>query len=95
MRLTSDRVLIKLDASETKVGSIIIPDTAQNRSYRGTVMAHGPGVRMANGDLAPISVRVGDKVIFGKYAGTALTAVGDDQLFMRETEILGVEVDDR
>lgn len=86
----SDRVLVQPDGAEEKTSSgIIIPDTAKEKPQRGTVVAVGEG-RYENGTRIDMVVKKGDKVLYGKYAGTELTLDGVDYLIMRESDILGV-----
>lgn len=81
----SDRVLVKpAAAEETTKGGIIIPDTAKEKPQRGTVIAIGTGKKDE-----PITVKVGDTVLYGKYSGTEITLEGDEYLIMRESDILG------
>jgi len=81
-----DRVIIKPAAAEEKTaGGIIIPDTAKEKPQRGTVIAAGPGKKDE-----PMSVKTGDTVLYGKYAGTEISVEGDDYLIMRESDILAV-----
>lgn len=85
----SDRVLVKPDVAEEKTESgIIIPDTAQEKPQRGTVVAVGPG-KVEDGKKVDMSVKEGDKVLYGKYAGTEITLDGDEMMIMRENDILG------
>lgn len=82
----ADRVIVKADPAEEKTKSgIIIPDTAKEKPQRGTVLAVGPGKKDE-----PTTVKVGDKVLYGKYSGTELNVDGDDYLIMRESDILAV-----
>lgn len=86
----SDRVLVQPDSAEEKTSSgIIIPDTAKEKPQRGTIVAVGEG-RYENGAKIEMAVKAGDKVLYGKYAGTELTLDGQDYLIMRESDILGV-----
>jgi chaperonin GroES len=86
IRPLADRVLIEPAAAEEKTASgIIIPDTAKEKPMRGTVVAAGPGKKDE-----PTSVKVGDVVLYGKYAGTELQVEGRDYLMMRETDILAI-----
>ena len=86
-----DRVLVKrLDEKEEKKGGIIIPDTAKEKPLTGKVIAVGEGKRMKNGSLAPMSVKKGDLVLFGKYSGSEVEVDGEDLKILRESEILGV-----
>ncbi len=86
----ADRVLVKPDTAEEKTSSgIIIPDTAKEKPQRGTIIAAGPG-KVENGTKVDMSVKAGDKVLYGKYSGTELSLDGEDYLIMRESDILGV-----
>jgi len=86
----ADRVVVQPDVAEEKTSSgIIIPDTAKEKPQRGTVVAVGAG-RFENGTKIDMSVKEGDKVLYGKYAGTELSIDGDDLLIMRESDILGI-----
>ena len=81
-----DRVIVKPAAAEEKTaGGIIIPDTAKEKPQRGTVVAAGPGKKDE-----PMSVKSGDNVLYGKYAGTEISLEGNDYLIMRESDILAV-----
>jgi len=86
-----DRVLIRrLDQEGKTKGGIIIPDTAQEKPMEGEVIAAGPGARGEDGVLHPLDVKVGDRVLFGKWAGTEVKIDGDDLIIMKESDILGV-----
>jgi chaperonin GroES len=86
-----DRVLIRrLDQEDKTKGGIIIPDTAQEKPMEGEVIAAGPGSRGEDGVLHPLDVKVGDRVLFGKWAGTEVKIDGDDLIIMKESDILGV-----
>ncbi len=86
----SDRVLVKPDvAEETTSSGIIIPDTAKEKPQRGTIVAVGEG-RYENGTKIEMSLKEGDKVLYGKYAGTELNIEGDELMIMRESDILGI-----
>lgn len=86
----ADRVVVKPKEAEEKTASgIIIPDTAKEKPQQGTVLAVGPG-RIENGTKVDMSVKEGDTVLYGKYAGTEITLDGEDVLIMRESDILGV-----
>ena len=86
-----DRVLIRrVEAEERTAGGIIIPDTAKEKPSQGEVVAVGPGGRDETGKLTPIDVKVGDKVLFGKWSGTEVKIDGDELLIMKESDILGV-----
>jgi chaperonin GroES len=82
----ADRVLVEpAPAEEKTVGGIIIPDTAKEKPQRGTIIAAGPGKKDE-----PMSVKIGDKVLYGKYAGTELSFEGKDYLIMRESDIVAI-----
>ena len=86
-----DRVVVKrVIAEETSSGGIIIPDTAQEKPSQGEVVAVGPGGRDENGKLIPIDLKVGDRVLFGKWSGTEVKIDGDELLIMKESDIMGV-----
>jgi chaperonin GroES len=86
-----DRVLVKPIESESKTASgIYLPETAKEKPVRGKVIAAGPGKRLENGQRAQMSVREGDTVVYGKYAGTEVEIKGAKHLILRETELLGV-----
>ncbi len=86
-----DRVLVKPIEAESKTASgIFLPDSAKEKPVRGTVVAAGPGKRLDNGKRAEMSVRKGDTVVYGKWAGTEVEIKGDKHLILRETELLGV-----
>lgn len=88
--LYDDRVLVKPAAAETKTaGGIIIPDTAKEKPQKGTVVAVGPGkYAEQTGNIIPVKQKIGDVVLYGKYAGTEITLEGDDLLMMRSSDIL-------
>jgi chaperonin GroES len=86
-----DYVLIKrIDAAEERVGGIIIPDTAKEKPQEGEVLAVGPGKMLEDGTRRAVAVAVGNKVLFGKYAGTEITVDDEERLVLRESDILGV-----
>ena len=86
-----DRVLIRRIEEENKTPSgIIIPDTAKEKPQQGEVIAVGPGARDENGKLVPLDVKVGDKVLFGKWSGSEVTIDGEELLIMKESDILGI-----
>ena len=86
-----DRVLIKvLDSEEKTAGGIIIPDTAKEKPQEGEVVAVGPGSKNDNGKIAPMDVKVGDVVLFGKWSGTEVKMNGNDFLIMKESDIMGI-----
>jgi chaperonin GroES len=86
-----DRVVVKRINPESKTkGGIIIPDTAREKPQQGEVVAVGPGGRDEAGKLIPIDVKVGDKVLFGKWSGTEVVLDGDELLIMKESDVRGV-----
>ena len=86
-----DRILVKpLDAEETTAGGIVIPDTAQEKPQRGTIVAVGNGRLLDGGSRVAPSVKAGETVLFGKYAGSEVKVDGVEHTIMRESEILGV-----
>jgi chaperonin GroES len=89
-----DRVVIeRIDAEAKTAGGIIIPDTAQEKPQQGKVSAVGPGGRDENGKLIPIDVKVGDRILFGKWSGTEVKIDGVEYLIMKESDIMGVLVE--
>ncbi|HEX2734107.1 MAG TPA: co-chaperone GroES [Polyangiaceae bacterium] len=90
-RPLQDRVLVKRVAEEEKTkGGIIIPDTAKEKPVEGKVIAVGPGKAADNGTVRELSLKKGDTVLFGKYAGTEVKIEGEEHLILREDDILGV-----
>ena len=86
-----DRVVIKrIEKDIEKVGGLFIPDTAKEKPQEGEVHAIGKGKRLDDGKLVPLDVKVGDKILFGKYSGSDIKMDGVEYLIMREDEILGV-----
>jgi chaperonin GroES len=86
-----DRVVVKrVIADQKSSGGIIIPDTAQEKPSEGEILAVGPGGRDEAGKLIPIDLKVGDKVLFGKWSGTEVKIDGEDLLIMKESDIMGV-----
>ena len=91
LRPLYDKVLIKrLDVSETTEGGIIIPDTAAEKPQQAEVIAVGKGRPIENGEILPLDVKPGDRVIFGKYGGNEISLGGEDYLIIPEHEILGI-----
>lgn len=91
IRPLHDRVIIKRMEEERKSpGGIVIPDAAAEKPIRGEVVAAGKGKILENGDVRPLDVKVGDKVLFGKYSGTEVKVNGEDLLVMREEDIMAV-----
>lgn len=86
-----DRIIVEAAAKEEKsAGGIILPDSAQEKPQRGTVLAVGPGKRLDSGQLAPVDVKVGEVVLYGKYAGTEVSVGGKDYVILRADDILAV-----
>lgn len=86
-----DRVVVKRVDSETKTaGGIIIPDTAAEKPQQGEVVAVGPGARGDDNEIVALDVKVGDRVLFGKWSGTEVKVDGQDLLIMKESDIMGV-----
>ena len=91
IRPLHDRILIKrLEEEDKSKGGIIIPDTAKEKPIQGKVIAVGKGKILKHGDIIPPDVKKGDKVLFGKYAGTEVKIDGEEHLLMREDDILAV-----
>ena len=91
IRPLADRVVVKpLPAEEKTKGGLVIPDTAKERPQQGEVVAVGPGRITEDGKKLPMEVKVGDKVLYGKYAGTEISIDGEEYLIMRESDILAV-----
>jgi chaperonin GroES len=89
-----DRVLVRRVESEEKTkGGLIIPDSAKEKPQEGEVVACGEGARKESGDLIPMSVKAGDKILFGKWSGTEVKIDGEDLLIMKESDILGIIMD--
>ena len=90
-RPLQDRVLIRrIEQEEKTVGGIIIPDTAKEKPVEGEVIAAGPGTRGDDGKWRPLDVKIGDRVLFGKWSGTEIKIDGEDLVVMKETDIMGV-----
>ena len=86
-----DRVVVKrIDAEEKTAGGILIPDSAKEKPSQGEILSVGPGGRDEAGKLIPIDLKVGDRVLFGKWSGTEVKLDGEDLLIMKESDILGV-----
>jgi chaperonin GroES len=91
IRPLQDRVIVKRIAEEEKTkGGIIIPDTAKEKPQEGKVVAVGKGKVNEDGKLIPLQVKVGEKILFGKYSGSEIKIDGEEHLIMREEDILGV-----
>ena len=90
-RPLGDRVLVKRVKEEEKTkGGIIIPDTAQEKPQEGEVVAVGPGARDEDGERIPMDLKVGDRILFGKWSGTEVKIDGDELLIMKESDVMGV-----
>ena len=86
-----DRVVVKrIEQEEKTKGGIIIPDTAKEKPQEGEVIAVGPGGRNEDGDLIPLDVKAGDRVLFGKWSGTEVKIDGEELLIMKESDLLGI-----
>ena len=86
-----DRIVVKrVDAEEKTKGGIIIPDTAKEKPQEGEVIAVGPGARDESGKLIPLDVKVGDRILFGKWSGTDIKLEGEELLIMKESDVMGV-----
>jgi chaperonin GroES len=87
----NDRIIVKrLEEEQKTAGGIIIPDTAKEKPQEGEVVAVGPGKRDDDGNRMALEVKEGDRILFGKYAGTEIKIDGEEHVFMREDDILGV-----
>jgi chaperonin GroES len=86
-----DRVVVRrIEEDERTPGGIIIPDTAKEKPQQGEVIAAGPGARDEKGQVQPLDVKAGDRVLFGKWSGTEVKIDGDELLIMKESDIMGV-----
>ena len=91
IRPLHDRVLVRrLEQDQTTAGGIIIPDSAQEKPQEGEVVAAGPGARGDDGKLAPLDVKAGNRILFGKWSGTEVKVDGEELLIMKESDIMGV-----
>jgi len=91
IRPLHDRVVVRrMEEERTSAGGIVIPDSATEKPIQGEVIAAGNGKILDNGDMRPLDVKVGDRVLFGKYAGTEVKVSGEEVLVMREDDIMGV-----
>ena len=91
IRPLHDRVIVKrLDEERTSPGGIVIPDTATEKPIRGEILAIGTGKLIDNGEIRKLDVKVGDKILFGKYSGTEVKVDGKELLVMREDDIMAV-----
>jgi chaperonin GroES len=86
-----DRVLVRrIEAAAKTAGGIIIPDTAQEKPQEGEIVAVGSGTRSEDGNVTPLDVKAGDKILFGKWSGNEVRLDGEDLLIMKESDILGI-----
>ena len=86
-----DRVVVRRIESEDRTkGGIIIPDTAKEKPQEGEVIAVGPGARDENGQIQPLDVKAGDRILFGKWSGTEVKLDGEELLIMKESDIMGI-----
>jgi chaperonin GroES len=86
-----DRILVRrIEADEKTAGGIIIPDTAKEKPQEGEVLAVGPGARNESGQQEPLDVKVGDRILFGKWSGTEIRLDGEDLLIMKESDVMGI-----
>jgi len=91
IRPLHDRVILKrMEEETTSAGGIVIPDSAAEKPQRGEIVATGTGKRLESGEIVPLDVKIGDKVLFGKYSGNEVKVDGDEFLVMREEDIIGV-----
>ena len=91
IRPLHDRLLVKrVEKEERTVGGIIIPDTAKEKPQEAEVVAVGNGKRLDSGELRPLEVKVGDKILFSKYAGTEVKIEGTEHLILREEDVIGI-----
>ncbi len=91
IRPLQDRVIVKrIEEEEKTAGGIIIPDTAKEKPQEGQVVAVGKGKADGDGNVVPLDVKVNDRVLFGKYAGSEITLDGEEHMIMREDDILGI-----
>ena len=86
-----DRVVVRrIAADEKTAGGIIIPDTAKEKPMEGEVVAAGPGARNEHGQLVPVDLKAGDRILFGKWSGTEVRIDGEEFLIMKESDVMGV-----
>jgi chaperonin GroES len=91
LRPLGDRVLVKrLEAEEKTKGGIIIPDSAKEKPLEGEVVAVGPGGRGDNGQVVPLELKKGDRVLFGKWSGTEVKLDDEDYMIMKESDVMGI-----
>ncbi len=86
-----DRVLVRrLEEEEKSAGGIIIPDTAKEKPMEGEILCVGPGARNERGELTPLDVKVGDRILFGKWSGNEIKIDGEELVIMKESDVMGV-----
>lgn len=91
IRPLQDRVIVRrMEEERLSAGGIVIPDSATEKPVQGEVLAVGNGKKLDNGEVRPLDVKIGDKVLFGKYSGTEVKIGGEDLLVMREEDLMGV-----
>jgi chaperonin GroES len=91
IRPLGDRILVKrIEEEEKSKGGIIIPDSAKEKPQEGKVVAVGKGKMLEDGKMVPLEVKAGDRILFGKYAGTDVKIEGEEHLIMREDDVLGI-----
>lgn len=91
IRPLDDRVVVRPESAEEKTsGGILLPDTAKEKPARGEVVAIGPGKMLENGSRSPVGVKIGDRVLYGKYSGMQVKIEGEEHNILRESELLGV-----
>ena len=91
VRPMNDRILVKRVEESTRTpGGLFLPDTAKEKPVEGMVLAVGTGRVNDKGEILPLTVKVGDRIVFGKYSGTEIKILGDDHLILREDDVLGI-----
>src|SRR5271156_867030 len=91
IRPLHDRIVVKrIESSENKIGGLFIPDSAKEKPQEGEVVAVGNGKRNEKGELMPLDLKAGDRILFGKYSGSDIKVDGTEYMIMREDEVLGV-----
>jgi chaperonin GroES len=91
IRPLGDRLLVqRIEEEDKSAGGIIIPDSAKEKPQEGKVVAAGKGKMLDDGKMVPLEVKAGDKILFGKYAGTEVKIEGEEHLIMREDDVLGI-----
>jgi chaperonin GroES len=91
LRPLHDRVVVRrIEVDEKTAGGIIIPDTAKEKPMEGEVVAVGPGARNEQGQLVPLDLKAGDRILFGKWSGTEIKIDGEELLIMKESDVMGV-----